>query len=138
MLRNEFAVFRTLVQNDLAYRIEEGDIAAGRKRNVNSGSLRCMAKARIEDDHYIIGVRAAVGLHALKEHRMCVGHVATSDHIAITFVQIIVGGRRAIAPKHASISSGGAGHAQKAVAIDMVLANTKHPTVEREGLAILE
>src|SRR5205809_733261 len=112
MIGNEVAFFSAAIQNDPPDGVEEGNITARCQRHMNIGGLRGGSAARVEHDHGVTRIDAAVHLEALENDRMCIRHVASGNQVAVAPIKVVVAGWRPITAECSAIGGNSTCHTE--------------------------
>ena len=99
--------------------IEQSNVAAGSKRQVQVGNLAGLGAARIDHHDVHPGPCALGRLQALKQDGMTPGEIAADQHDEIGQFEILVEARHRVGAEGALVARHRRGHAESGVGVDV-------------------
>ena len=117
--------------------IEQRDVAARRKRNVQVGLFGGLGASvgrsrRAAADRRRRRRRAPALLDPVERHRMRLDHVRADDEDQVGMIDVVVAGGRAVGAEAGHVSQRGRGHAEPAIGIGVVRAQEAFEQLDRE------
>src|SRR5207245_2393533 len=124
MLVNKVLVGRSHEEQHAAHGVEQGDVAAGGDRKVQIRDVRGGRPPRVDDDDALPRPCFLAVANSVERDRVGLGHVAAEDEDDVGQLNIVVAAGRSVTTQTRPVTGHGGGHAQPAIRIGIVAAET--------------